>query len=425
MNPKVLIVGHIYNHTGIGITLTNLFSKIPKENIAFISINGNFSNQNYHSCFLLGRKEYSYIFPLNRLRKIADSRIIYPENGDAKKNKNGKKWQLYYRLLNPFLHRIGVYDDRINYHLSDDLIHWIEDYNPDIIYSALGNYNMCHFFKEIMDYFPRKKYVIHLMDDWLHSQPDHKLFFKERYKNKLDSIFRYILAHSQIKIAISEKMAKEYKELYRDTFIWFHNPVDIKRFYTENYSRKKEKSIVYIGKINKDNYDVINDLILALPDINKQKNCHLDLYTPTEETYIKSKLSLNKFVTIHQAVPYANIPAVLGQGDLLFLPLSFKKRSIKYTRLSISTKLSEYMATGRPLLVYAPENIAITEFVRDNACAFIVTKKNEEILVKEVISILTARKEEVKSIVNKALEIAREKFDFDRVTFHFSSLLND
>lgn len=80
MNPRILVVGHIYNNTGIGITLTNLFAKIPKENIAFVSINGNFSNQNYNTCFLLGKKEYNYIFPLNWMMKISDSKIISPGN---------------------------------------------------------------------------------------------------------------------------------------------------------------------------------------------------------------------------------------------------------------------------------------------------------------------------------------------------------
>ena len=164
---------------------------------------------------------------------------------------------------------------------------------------------------------------------------------------------------------------------------------------------------------------------MALPAINERKNCHLQIYTPTEKTYLNSKLSLNQFVTLHQAVPYETIPTILSQGDLLFLPLSFRKESIRYTRLSISTKLSEYMATGRPLLVYAPENIAITEFVRNNECAFILSEKNPEILAEKIVFILTAQEKDIKSVVNKAVQISREKFDYDRVTSQFSKLWDD
>ena len=425
MNPRILVVGHIYNNTGIGITLTNLFAKIPKENIAFVSINENFSNQNYNTCFLLGKKEYNYIFPLNWMMKISDSKIISPGNILVANHKKGKKWQFYYKFLNPFLHGIGLYDDRIRYKVSDDLENWIKSYNPDIIYSALGSYSMCCFFKKIMDCFPEKRYAVHLMDDWLHSQANNKLIFRKKYENKLDFVFRSILTRTQIKIVISEKMAKEYSRIYREKFIWFHNPVDTNRFYAENRPSRPGKSIIYIGKINKDNYDVINDLIMALPAINERKNCHLQIYTPTEKTYLNSKLSLNQFVTLHQAVPYETIPTILSQGDLLFLPLSFRKESIRYTRLSISTKLSEYMATGRPLLVYAPENIAITEFVRNNECAFILSEKNPEILAEKIIFILTAQEKDIKSVVNKAVQISREKFDYDRVTSQFSKLWDD
>lgn len=425
MNPRILVIGHIYNNTGIGITLTNLFAKIPKENVAFISINGNFANQNYHSCFLLGKKEYKYIVPLNWIMKISDSKIIFPGNSIAANHKKGKKWQLYHKFLNPFLHGIGLYEERIRYNVSDDLINWIKSYDPDIIYSALGNYSMCCFFKKIMDYFPQKKYAVHLMDDWLHSQANNKLVFRRKYENKLDLVFRSILARTQVKIVISEKMAKEYGEIYGEKFSWFHNPVDTNRFYSENSFPKEKKSIIYIGKINKDNYDVINDLIIALPAINERENCHLDIYTPTEGAYLNSILSLNQFVTIHRAVPYETIPAILGQGDLLFLPLSFKKQSIRYTRLSISTKLSEYMATGRPLLVYAPENIAITEFVRNNKCAFILSENDPEILAEKIIFILTAKEENIKFVVKRAVQISREKFDYDKVTAQFSKLWDD
>ena len=79
----------------------------------------------------------------------------------------------------------------------------------------------------------------------------------------------------------------------------------------------------------------------------------------------------------------------------------------------------------RPLLVYAPENIAITEFVRNNECAFILSEKNPEILAEKIIFILTAQEKDIKSVVNKAVQISREKFDYDRVTSQFSKLWDD
>lgn len=477
MALRILIIGHTYNQTGIGITLANLFAGFPAADVAFAAINPDFSNPAFHACFVLGNQEYRYMPPLNLFLKIPASRIVHPAAAVRKKQKKGFKWKVYHRLLNPLLQRTGLYDDRIRYTLSGTLKDWIAAYDPDVIYSALGNYSACRFFLDIMQAFPLKKYAVHFMDDWIHSQPQHKLFFRKKYEEKLDAIIRQLLGRAGIRITISRKMAEEYERCYGYRFAWFHNPVKVADFYLPAFAGKTEetdlcgksdspgkseisgktdasgntdkaeknepaeergkdkaqaqtafsgKSIVYIGKINQDNIDGLNDCLEALGEVNERVACRLDLYTPTPVDYVNLKIKPSPFLRLHPALPYQDVPSALSRADILFLPLSFRKESIRYTRLSISTKLTEYLATGKPLLVYAPGTIAMTEFVNENRCGFTLTEKNSRLLADRIAGILSGREDaQIRAYTTTALQLVREEFDSEIVTDRFYRLFHD
>jgi hypothetical protein len=59
---------------------------------------------------------------------------------------------------------------------------------------------------------------------------------------------------------------------------------------------------------------------------------------------------------------------VIREADVLVHVESFDRNSIESTRLSVSTKIPEYLAMGRPVLAVGPPDVASMEFLRDAAC---------------------------------------------------------
>jgi hypothetical protein len=53
--------------------------------------------------------------------------------------------------------------------------------------------------------------------------------------------------------------------------------------------------------------------------------------------------------------------ALLADCDVLYLPQSFEPESRKFSELSFPTKLSTYVASGRPILLHAPHYASLTE----------------------------------------------------------------
>lgn len=58
---------------------------------------------------------------------------------------------------------------------------------------------------------------------------------------------------------------------------------------------------------------------------------------------------------------------VLNRSDILVFVESFDRRSIEATRLSLSTKIPEYLSLEKPVLAIGPSNVASMEYLSDVA----------------------------------------------------------
>lgn len=429
--PKIIIVGHSFQPSGIGITLKNLFSQFPKESLACIS--GKFYEEDkaFSSFYLLGHREISLMFPFNYLEKIKTSKVLSSVDYDNLKNPNLKvstlskiKHKIYKSFLKPFLNYTRLYVYRKKLNVSDELISWVKEIQPDIIYTALGSLNMMRFILDLHKKIPETKLAIHIMDDWILTQSE-KALFSNRYKKKSYLYFGKILNESTVRFVISEKMAADYSKKFGGKFIPFHNPVNISAYinFNESQSDNEEKKITYIGKINRDNFDVINDLVKAVDKLNVSQNkCKFFIYTPTDSIFIKQHIVESSNIKIQKSVPHKEIPFILSNSDILFLPLSFKEKSKKYTRLSISTKVTEYMASNRPIIVYAPPDIALTEYVNKYRIASLVTERDVNKLIHTVQELLN-NQDKSKRLASRAFTLAREKHSLLKVSADFKRIL--
>lgn len=425
---KVLIIGHSFQETGIGITLQNLFSKFPKDTLYCASSTFSKNDAVFKEFYLLGNKEIKISFPFNLFEKVHNSCILNKTNNVSEINKSKKtsfKRNLYMGFVRPIITFLKIYNYRSSFVVSNELMQWIRSIQPDIIYSALGSLSITQFIQGIHEKYPQAKLAIHMMDDWLSTQSEQTLF-STHYQKQLHQSFNALIHKSSIRIAISEKMAEEYKNQYGFSFSVFHNPVNVDQYLqlSKDLGEEKIKKIVYIGKINKDNYDVINDIILAVNQINSAKDrLSFHVYTPANPIYLKQHLKKSSSLIVHLPISHNKIPSVLANGDLLILPLSFREKSKKYTRFSISTKLTEYMASKTPILVYAPKDIALSEYVIKHKVAVCLTKRNIDLLSTYIDALLTDDAK-IKEITENAFRIVSEKHSLQVVSSSFFYLFN-
>jgi glycosyltransferase involved in cell wall biosynthesis len=352
--PKVLILGHSFNeNSGIGITLTNLFKDWPQENIAVAAFNINLDYCNkFRPCikyFDFGHNESKDI------NKTNDHNI--------KKNK-------LTNFIRYFLkEKLGLLDVMPEKRLSNNFLNFIDSFNPEIIYTALGNFKEMKFIINLMK-FRNIPLAIHIMDDWpvtLYNKRYLKFYWEYIY----DKNFRKILSISRVNLSICQTMSDEYLNRYGVDFIPFHNPIDPQLWESVPFNtNQKCKSVIYVGKINKDTEANLITMCQVIHSLSFEGyDIKFEVYTPN---YTEDKIKLfskYKNCYVYNTVSQNEIPKLLRSASILFLTLGFDKHSLNYTRLSMPTKLTEYLISKVPILLYCPKEIALYKYCSDNNCA--------------------------------------------------------
>jgi glycosyltransferase involved in cell wall biosynthesis len=70
----------------------------------------------------------------------------------------------------------------------------------------------------------------------------------------------------------------------------------------------------------------------------------------------------------------------LSRADVLVHVESFGAAAREYTRLSISTKIPQYMASGRAILAYGPSEVASCAYITETGAGLVVGDRNPDVL---------------------------------------------
>ena len=90
------------------------------------------------------------------------------------------------------------------------------------------------------------------------------------------------------------------------------------------------------------------------------------LYTRSFETPVPPR------VTWHGWVSQAELAQAMASADILFLPYSFLPAERSFRATSFPAKTADYLASGRPILIFSPPDSSIVEYAREFAFACIV-----------------------------------------------------
>src|SRR6185437_6608441 len=121
-------------------------------------------------------------------------------------------------------------------------------------------------------------------------------------------------------------------------------------------------------------------------------------------------------------VGHNDLPSAFSKADILILPYDFSLKSIKYIQYSMPTKAPEYMISGTPIIVFAPETTAIVKYAEKYEWAKIVVKNKSEDLslaIKDLIQNQNLREK----ISRNAKKIAEEKHNSKNVANEFKNLI--
>ncbi len=362
---KVLIISHnpLCDYNNMGKTLASLFSCFRKEELCQLYIHPSVPNIDVCNSYFRIRDSdmMKRLLPV----RTAPGHEVRCEAGatwsgqGTKKSRSGE--QPFRRLCRELVWCSGAWD-------SPALHAWLDREKPSIIFAAPGN--ACFLYGMAMAV--SKKYripiVTYLCDDFYYKRVGSNPFTAIRYR-VLRHKFRQLLAGSVCAVTICEEYTRRLAEDFRirvETVM-----TGIRTVASAMKKTDEVRNIVYAGNIGWGRYASITEFGKALDAYNHANGKTVRLKVYSGETNPKA---LRAFDTVESLdfCGYVGGDAykkAILEADALLFAESFHFRDMEATRYSISTKIPEYLASGIPIIAYAPSEISSVKYLKSKRCA--------------------------------------------------------
>lgn len=380
--PRVLIVSAapLNVSSATGITLLNLFSGWPKERLAQI-----YDDASEPDSLMCGsyRRFSSVDMPVVRMAKGALQRFRSDKSKMVEVTKTPAavmpSGSVSYGLL-------SACGDIAPFSLPRSISDWVADFKPDVFYSVLGSVRMMNLVLKLNEQFSRP-IVAHFMDDWpstaYSSSP--KLVLPRLV---LNTKLKAVLERSPYRMTICEDMAAEFSERYGGQFKSFMNcveiPAEIPSF---NTSTSNEVRFGFVGGLHLNRWRSLLKIVTAMQELKDQGVAvALDIFAPDKDLKNYGALFASFSVIGEMSTLRASeVNEKLRQFDVLVHVESFLNQDSLYTRLSVSTKIPQYMASARPILAFGPANVSSLRYVERTGAGLAVGVEDDSAALKAAV----------------------------------------
>ncbi len=254
---------------------------------------------------------------------------------------------------------------------SRELCQFIDEFQPDLLYLPMFDAGYMQDIALFLYDYTKAKTIVCFTDDIysLHQISFSPLYWIDRFwkRKKL----RAIVKRSQFLHVISDEQKSEYEEYFgkecrvfrksmdfddeKRTVHELHNP--IRYVYTGNLGSNRWKTLATLGKVLDRNDGEL--LIYSGTPLDKK---------------MKGEFESSKSIHFMGEVSSTECMRIQEEADVLVLAESDRLKDQRIMRLSLSTKVIDYLHTGNCLLVIGTDGQAGMEYLKRGKAAVCVTK---------------------------------------------------
>jgi len=378
--PKVLIFGEGFRDmSGPGLTLTSLFKGWPSDRIA-----------DAHSS-------------IERSDEVTTNHIYPPMRGIT------SVWRKQKKSLKPKATKpVSVVKEKTNITESKtkiilrtllaDKLFWYRDgasetlkqikaFEPDILYVQPSFGNSMAILR-LHDYLDGIAMISHVMDDWPGQWSQSPNMLERLLTLPETNAFKRILQRSQKKMTICQAMSNEYETRYGGGFVAFQRLIDIDPPKPIKIGLGKKIKLLYVGRVGVAVTENLKLVSKAVEQLSYQ-DIYIEFVIVTAHKQKAEELGLGKYLDENAPYLSKDIPSVIRSADILLLPLDFSPQSLRFSRLSMPSKVPEYLCSEKPCLVFASEKTALAQYALENEWGKVVTTNSIEavtIALKELLN---------------------------------------
>ena len=416
--PRVLIISNecISNITSNGRTLRNFLVGWPKENLAQFHIRR--SAPDYSVC-----DNYFFVSDKAALRSfISGERVngIQSKREDhnsvyANKISKGSKRNAVTMLIREMVWNSMRW-------AGTEFDGWIERFSPEVVLLQAGD---CGFMLRLARRIS-EKYRIPLViynseayylkkRDYFASSKISKLFFPIFHRNFCKE-FENTIKHAEKSIYCCDKLKEDYDA-------YFSLPSEVIYTATEvKPSGEKDDTdslkISYLGNLGIGRHEGLVEIAEILQRISP--HLKLNVYGKIPNQQVQDAFVQCSGIHYCGFVSYEEVLNVIQNSDILVHTESFSDFSKEDLKYAFSTKIADSLASGKCFLVYAPGDMACSEYLRKNQAAYVAGNAEE---LEAILQTLWKEPKARNVYIDNALQLVQQRHDAEKNARQFEKVL--
>jgi len=226
---------------------------------------------------------------------------------------------------------------------------------------------------------------------------------------------RSLLTRARYVIVNNEGTAEYYRKRYGEAI---RTKIVYNSIFPKTYERQRQPyeiqppyEIIFTGNVGWAQEESLNNLIRAA-DFLEDLPISFKFYINKPTAKIIASVARHPNISINYA-PYASMPIIQSRASLLFLPLAWNTGGEDIIATATPGKFTDYLASGRPILVHAPAYAYISQYVKKHRLGLVVDKNNTQLLV-DTIRYFFKNPSEGQEYINNALKIFYQNHDAEK-----------
>ena len=400
--PKVLLVGiSPWNkHEGTD-TLQSIFSCWQKEKLAQIyTRSGNPCSDVCDNFFKISENQLiKSVFNRKPVGEAILNNTTNANNSDfqfesERYNKAHKKKSWLMSFIREFVWMLGKWK-------TANLDAFIEKTNPDLLFIPIYPVIYMARLQEYAIKKTKKPYVCYLADD--------NYTYKSCGKNPLELLYRFFLRKHVKRLSkgcrqmytITQIEGDETDRIFGTNSVVLAKSIDFANVkFSEKKNIEQPISITYTGNLLIGRDKTIRDVADAVRNINKDRTkivFHIYSHTPPKSRMLSKIVSEN--VIYHGKVSKDEIKNIQNASDILLFVESLDRENKYKARMSFSTKLVDYFASGKCIFAIGNKDIAPIMYLKENDAAIVACTKKD---IFNQLKLVTDNLDTIKSYSRKS-----------------------
>ena len=232
---------------------------------------------------------------------------------------------------------------------------WLSEQKPNLIFYVGGNSIFSHRIAVELSKELKVALVSYFTDDYVINPPTNV------YSYWLKRYYKRTICQSKMLFAIGEQMAQDYSAFYNRTFYPVMNVVDIQPIETVRHKLSSRIHICYFGGLHLGRAEEIIRFANFLRD-----NLGFAIYQKIElKVFSFDTISTNMKrlfekldIEMKSGISGDNLKTEMLNADIFLHVESILPKYHYLTKLSVSTKIPEYMSFARPIIAFGPADVA-------------------------------------------------------------------